>query len=358
MAVEPTPFYPSFLVALQAAEALIERIRSHWSHAIVRRDAQLWRLQKRPAPDCPEHGAPCISNRSEKSFTRYYCRHKGCRFSKKIARPPALPDLRPRCPDHNVLCKCNHSERRVSYYYCPRTGCRFAAKVVRDCPREPKVAIGPFAVEALLGFVLRSSAAVEAVGAFQPRGEYSFEDCNAWATIKGFVAHCAEQFPEEEVSVPIFPDDDGPITFSPGRAIRLCYDGGGFAGMIAFDGPRIAAAALAIAHFRNSVSTRAPDARAPRASAELTALDAYAPAMPLCKRYGFPSYKKLTAFIEKNRVSNHTKGNRRFVHVAELERAVTNRESEEEAAKERAAKAILESQQRRDAVSRSKRAGT
>lgn len=43
---------------------------------------------------CPHHGIRCLSNRSEPSFTRYYCPSPGCPYAKKETRPkPVVPDL-------------------------------------------------------------------------------------------------------------------------------------------------------------------------------------------------------------------------------------------------------------------------
>jgi hypothetical protein len=40
------------------------------------------------APFCPDHpGNRCRAGHSTPSFTRYYCRVPGCRFSMKLARP-------------------------------------------------------------------------------------------------------------------------------------------------------------------------------------------------------------------------------------------------------------------------------
>jgi hypothetical protein len=43
--------------------------------------------QDKPAPNCPRCQVPCESRRSDPYFTRYYCPHKHCNYSAKVARP-------------------------------------------------------------------------------------------------------------------------------------------------------------------------------------------------------------------------------------------------------------------------------
>jgi len=50
-------------------------------------DAPSAARQDNPPPDCPYHKKPCVSNRSEPFFTRYYCPEPGCPYSQKVPRP-------------------------------------------------------------------------------------------------------------------------------------------------------------------------------------------------------------------------------------------------------------------------------
>ena len=86
------------------------------------------------APFCPAH--PKIrmkSNRSEESFTRYYCPIASCKESLKIGRPTRPHTDGEDCPYHAgvptiVFVRNQFFARRV----CPVEGCTFAVNTARS----------------------------------------------------------------------------------------------------------------------------------------------------------------------------------------------------------------------------------